>query len=257
MTTLPLAPFFWVALALVCLVASSSGDQNGRIDIVLTPMKAPVIEYVTLDLYKEERASRREDKGCSLLRPGAAYVCVGGVWTYFNTTVSSGGILEVSSGESDIGGSLYMAPGSVMAVDGLSATLWVEGCARLESTVEVTLSESNVQQLHDNQKNGRSLTFDLMESECNNITAATAKVVSEPEECRVWSVTLGSRALFAGRYMATLRFTSSTARCNYWWIILISILLITPAVIFLMWVVYRLCCRTKQKRRAPTVRINE
>lgn len=250
------APLLWIALVLVSMAGIAIATQSERQEIVLIPAKPRVIEYASLDYHNDERIARREDTGCTGSRPGAPYVCVGGVWTYFNTTVSSGGILKISSGENDFDGSLYMAPGSVMEIEGLSAIMWVEKCARLESSLEVTLSESSVQQLHDDLKNSRSMTYDLMESDCNNITKATVKVAEAPEECRVWSVHLGSRTLIGGRQMATLTYTSSTARCNYWWIILISILLITPAVIFLMWVVYRLCCK-RQKPRRPTVRMSE
>lgn len=253
MPRVALAPLLWVALVLAFCAGCAIASENGKLDIVLIPVKPLVIELASIDFHNDERIARREDTGCTGSRPGAPYVCVSGVWTYFNSTVSSGGILEISSGENDFDGTLYMAPGSVMAIEGIGATVWVEGCARLESSLEVTLTESDVKQLHDN---GKSTTYDFMESGCNNISKARSTVAEAPEECRVWSVQLGSRPLLGGRYMATLTYTSSTARCNYWWIILISILLITPAVIFLMWVVYRICCK-REKPRRPTVRMSD
>lgn len=258
MRTSVLVSLVFVALALASMASVAFSMESDVREIVLVPMETPVIEYVMNIRRAEEFIERREDSGCPGSRPSAAHVCIEGVWTYFNTTVARGGIIEAAVGETEFDGSLYMAPGSVLALDGLSSTLWVKGCARLESTIKVTLSKDSVSRMRQDQKEGRKLSYDFMESQCNNVSKAIVEAIAENEECRVWTVSLESRYLLGGRYMTSLNFSSSSLRCNYWWIILISIVLITPAVILIMWAIYRLCCKRFEKRaRRPTVRMSE
>lgn len=251
---------FWLVLLGVASVLALTSTVFGQFTS-LQGFKIP-LQPSTLDVFDshfsppEKYVSRREDGGCAGTRPGANFVCVQGAWTWFNTTVSSGGTIDATGYEVNLMGSLYMASGSKLVTKGLGAGVWVEKCALLESTITFSLSKLDVDQIGRDKHTKYGAEYDLLESGCNSAAKAKAEVVSQPRECRRWKASLATRPIPNGRYILAVTFSSDHSRCNYWWIILISILLITPAVIFVLWVIYRLFCKPKPRTRS-TVRIQE
>lgn len=249
-----------VLLVLVSVVAIGSAkslhfDKSSGTAIILTP--TAVVEYETSSLDSERSISRREDSGCPSPRPNSNNICIKGVWTYFNTTVTSGGSLDATMYAVDLTGSLYMGPDSKLVTKGLGAGVWVQNCAQLEGTITISLSKADIEQIGRDRRTKYGSVYDILESSCSASSKAKVEVVSAPTECRRWKTSLRTRSLPRGRYMLSFAISPDHTRCNYWWIILISILLITPAVIFVLWVIYRLCCKKSKPKTRTTVRIQE
>lgn len=201
-----------------------------------------------------ESFHKREALACAAPSPGKQYECVNDQWLYFDSILSSGSTLPLIEDDVEIYGSLYMAAGSNITVSGLNVALKVDECAVLKATAVVSLSKANTEAIRRAKGTKRGAKYLLASSACDGLKDLQVVIKSQPQECRQYKAKIVHEQSTSGVYYAQIQYSWSSSRCNYWWIILISILLITPAVILLMYLLHRLIRKGKPKtRRGVTI----
>jgi hypothetical protein len=199
--------------------------------------------------------NRREALDCSGAKPGEQYECMNDQWVYFETILSSGSTLPLRQDELDVEGSLYMAEGSNITLSGLVAELRTEDCAFLKSMAVITLSAEDVDRIRDAKKTKAGAKYLLVDSGCDGMKDMKVVVETAPRECRIYSAQLVHSGPFGGRFYTHIEYSWTSTRCNYWWIVLISIILITPAIIAIMYGISWMFKTKPKPRRAVSIAV--
>jgi len=150
-----------------------------------------------------------------------------------------------------------MAAGSNITLSSLDTRLFVENCTNLAATASVSLSLADAESIRKNLHNANGASYLLVESSCDETSAMKVELVSAPRECYEYSATLKSAPTTNGRFGTFIVYSVRSSRCHYWWITLICIVFITPAVLMFLLGAKLLCCKkSKTTRKSVSVSAN-
>jgi hypothetical protein len=135
-----------------------------------------------------------------------------------------------------------------------SSALVVHGCAFIDGTILVELTETQLTQIG---RNGGSRQVDLVSADCGN-SRGTTFVATGAKSCRkLKSAAVEQQDGESGSFTLAATFKVDSSKCNTWWIILVSVLggvvlLVIIVVLLAIFTPLKAVFRPFTKRKART-----
>ena len=193
----------------------------------------------------------------STSQPTPGFQCIGNVWTFTGTIVSTTLVIPSGSSQVVVNGNLTSA---AVLINGLGTTLTINGCATNLTTVIIQLTEEQVKQL------GSTRTLQTL-VELSNTTSCVSSLEGVAVEAKVTHgcrrVNTESQVSSDGKTLSSF-FSVDSSGCHRWWIILVSVvcggIVIAVAAVILLAIIspkFRECIRPYSRRRGARSTIGQ
>jgi hypothetical protein len=161
---------------------------------------------------------------CPGTPPGPTFECKNGIWvSEGSVTLPSGSTSPTFTGPIQVNGNLTAdSSTTIVLAEGLGTLINVSGCATISGTIQITISEDDLESL-SKDKGGR--TISLLQASCGSAVDARLDLKLSGKSCKKVNgkpvVTFSSDG--SSSYTLSGVLSVSRGSCDRWWIILVSV----------------------------------